>query len=222
MDKKKRLSAHDIAETLIADIRAGRYVAGDRLREQDLAERFDTSRGPVREGLKLLVSQFWVVHEAGKGARVIEISPRSHPDAMVIGRAINGAMIQFIVARATPTDFDRLDGFVREMADAVKAGILPEALSELEWKLGRFLVTIAKSPMLEETCRPLQTGAVTQYNLVSKRTHEMRVEVVNLWIDLAISLRHGNAVAALRNIEAVVDYSVRAESRMDYYPHLLD
>ena len=222
MDHKKGTSAHDIAEAIIADIRSGRSAAGDRLREQQLAERFGVSRGPVREALKLLASQFWVSHEPSRGARVMEIHPITHPDAAAIARALNAPLIQFAAARGTPADFDLLDSLVREMADAVHGEASPEAVAEFEWKIGRRLLAMARSPLLEASLQRFQSGAITQFNVESKRTRSMRVHVVNLWIDVVISLRQRDTAKALLLFDTIVDFDYRADARAKFHKPLYD
>jgi DNA-binding GntR family transcriptional regulator len=48
----------------------GRYAAGTRLREEELAERFEVGRHTVRAAIRLLVERGLVVHERNRGAEV--------------------------------------------------------------------------------------------------------------------------------------------------------
>ena len=84
MSRMKQSTAEKIAEDVIAGIRSGKLKPGQRVREQELATRFKTSRGPVREALRILDSTFWVTLEPGKGARVVQLDHDSYPDAGVI------------------------------------------------------------------------------------------------------------------------------------------
>jgi DNA-binding GntR family transcriptional regulator len=47
---------------------------GDRIRQEDVAERFGTSRLPVREALRMLEAEGLTEHEPNKGARVPRLS----------------------------------------------------------------------------------------------------------------------------------------------------
>lgn len=66
--------AQGIAEALSNDILTGTIAPGDRLRETDLARRFGTSRGPVREALRTLHARRLVSYEANRGAQVTMLS----------------------------------------------------------------------------------------------------------------------------------------------------
>jgi DNA-binding GntR family transcriptional regulator len=53
----------------------GRYPPGSPLREQQLEVEYGTSRGPLREALRLLQLRGLVAHEPRRGFRVREYSP---------------------------------------------------------------------------------------------------------------------------------------------------
>ncbi|MBW1698931.1 MAG: GntR family transcriptional regulator [Deltaproteobacteria bacterium] len=62
--------AEEIIGILTEEILNGPLVSGDRLAEKDLAERFGTSRGPVREALRKLEARGLVCFSPNVGARV--------------------------------------------------------------------------------------------------------------------------------------------------------
>ncbi len=63
-------AAEQIARAIELDIFGGRLPPGEKLREEDLAERFDASRHHVREALVRLVRAGIIVKERNKGASV--------------------------------------------------------------------------------------------------------------------------------------------------------
>lgn len=61
-----------LAQTLVAEIEAGRHAVGDLLpTEHELCEQFGASRFTVREALKRLVQMGMVTRQAGVGTRVL-------------------------------------------------------------------------------------------------------------------------------------------------------
>jgi GntR family transcriptional repressor for pyruvate dehydrogenase complex len=69
--------ADEIADSLRHEILTGRYLAGERLpSERDLAERFSSSRGAIREAIKKL-EQLGIASVQPGGARVMPISEAS-------------------------------------------------------------------------------------------------------------------------------------------------
>jgi len=59
-----------IASALRDEIVAGAYVPGERIRQEDLAERYGASRVPVREALRILETEGLVTLVANTGAWV--------------------------------------------------------------------------------------------------------------------------------------------------------
>ena len=57
-------------EALLAAIRAGVYLPGDRLREEDVGERLNLSRTPVRDVLRQLAGEGYLKLEENRGAKV--------------------------------------------------------------------------------------------------------------------------------------------------------
>jgi DNA-binding GntR family transcriptional regulator len=59
-----------VADYLREAILSGEIGPGERIRQEDVAERFGTSRLPVREALRMLEAEGLTEHETNKGARV--------------------------------------------------------------------------------------------------------------------------------------------------------
>lgn len=67
-----------VAQTLISEIRSGRYPVGDLMpTEMDLCAQFGASRFTVREAIKQLVELGLVSRQAGVGTKVIGDEPRA-------------------------------------------------------------------------------------------------------------------------------------------------
>ncbi|MFS8035463.1 GntR family transcriptional regulator [Xanthobacter sp. AM11] len=67
-EKEAGVRSHAIAADLRAGILAGDYAPGTRVRQEELAERYGTSRIPVREALRDLESEGLVVLVPNSGA----------------------------------------------------------------------------------------------------------------------------------------------------------
>jgi DNA-binding GntR family transcriptional regulator len=59
-----------VADYLRDAILGGQIGPGQRVRQEDIAERFGASRLPVREALRMLEAEGLIEHETNKGARV--------------------------------------------------------------------------------------------------------------------------------------------------------
>jgi DNA-binding GntR family transcriptional regulator len=63
-----------VADHLRDTILAGALAPGQRIKQEEVAARFGTSRLPVREALRILEAEGLVEHERNKGARVPRLS----------------------------------------------------------------------------------------------------------------------------------------------------
>lgn len=65
-----------IAAQLREAILAGEIGPGERIRQEEVAERLGTSRLPVREALRILEAEGLTEHTANKGSRVPRLDPK--------------------------------------------------------------------------------------------------------------------------------------------------
>ncbi|MBK6405463.1 MAG: GntR family transcriptional regulator [Holophagales bacterium] len=87
-----------VTERIRADILEGRLRAGEWLRQEQLAQRYEVSQMPVREALKQLISEGLVRHEVRRGARVVSVTRQDVADlyacrALVEGMAARSAAV---------------------------------------------------------------------------------------------------------------------------------
>ena len=64
-------------------ILSGEFSPGERLLQDELAERFDVSSTPVREALRELVAEGVLTHSPHKGVRVAEVDPESQQEILL-------------------------------------------------------------------------------------------------------------------------------------------
>ncbi len=72
------------------DIVEGRISAGSRISEAELAGRYGTSRGPLREAISQLAAVGLVERRPNVGARVIELSSKQLLDVFHVREALEG------------------------------------------------------------------------------------------------------------------------------------
>ena len=70
----KKTLWEQIADALREDIIRGKIMPGERIVEEEIAEKFHVSRGPVREALRHIEEEGLIIYESHKGCTVREIS----------------------------------------------------------------------------------------------------------------------------------------------------
>ena len=110
---------------LRAEILAGELEPGQRLIEDQISVRFDISRGPLREALRLLTQQGLVEHAPRRGARVTELTATDVEQLFGIRLALEQHAMRLVFPRPTaPGDADlaELDGWLLRMRTAEREG----------------------------------------------------------------------------------------------------
>ncbi len=102
-------SAERVYDDLREAIIGGEYTPGERLRTEALAERFGTSRTPVREALVLLEGDGLVELEPRRGAVVRSFDAADLVDLYEVRAILEARAAQLAALRLTREDLDALD-----------------------------------------------------------------------------------------------------------------
>jgi DNA-binding GntR family transcriptional regulator len=156
-----------VVERMRAAILAGELRAGSKLVEVELAERFGTSRGPIREAIRELAREGLVVELPRRGTVVSTLTARDLAEVYAVREALEIAAGEAAVARASDEGLRTLEKPLAEMEAALAAG--GDYLEVAEHDLGfhRALVALAgngrmsaiEEQMLAQTTLLLRTAA---------------------------------------------------------------
>jgi DNA-binding GntR family transcriptional regulator len=127
----------------------GRVIAGERLREIELAARYGVSRTPVREALKKLQAEGLVTDVPGRGLSVTKPTPDEIMDAYLVREVLEGLAARLAAERATETDRMRLAVVLRQIRDALLAEDTQRAVA-LSNEFDRALFQATRSPRLSD------------------------------------------------------------------------
>ena len=117
-----------IEAALAAEVGAGLLEPGQRLDETRLAERFGTSRTPVREALARLVAQGLLASEARRGARVPSYSREQLGQMFEAMQEIEAVCARLAAQRLTLLSRAAIEAAQAECAGAAQAGDVPRYL----------------------------------------------------------------------------------------------
>jgi DNA-binding GntR family transcriptional regulator len=100
----------------------GEFGPSQRLVETELAARYDTSRGAVREALVQLENEGLILRPRNRSASVRPVTPAEAIEITEVRAVVEGLRAAKAAAAATEADHAELRALVREMADAVRRG----------------------------------------------------------------------------------------------------
>lgn len=114
-----------VADALRSAILDGDWAPGDRIRQEDLAERYGASRVPVREALRTLESEGLVTLVANTGAWVAEISLAECEEMYQLRERIEPLLLRFNAPLVPDDELARLE----ELATAMETADVEEFLA---------------------------------------------------------------------------------------------
>lgn len=88
---------------------------GDRIRQEEVAERFGASRLPVREALRILEAEGLTEHEPNKGARVPRLSMHELDVIYRMRERLEPVALAESLPRLDEADLDRLDDLQQQI-----------------------------------------------------------------------------------------------------------
>ncbi len=92
-----------------------RYRPGDFIREQDISSEFGVSRGPVRDAIKLLVSEGLLESSPWRSTRVISFAGEEVQDIAELRQILEKRALQGLMARGPEK------GSLKELEETLKA-----------------------------------------------------------------------------------------------------
>jgi DNA-binding GntR family transcriptional regulator len=114
-------SADDIYKAIRDEIFAGKLNPGERLVEKELCERLQTTRGYVRDALKTLSSDGFVVINRGKGATVTKISYQDTKNLYELLAVLEAKSAELAAPNLTPADIESMKSINVKMHGCIGA-----------------------------------------------------------------------------------------------------
>lgn len=196
-----RTLPEQVADQIAIAIVRGRYVEDGRIREQELAEEFGVSRGPVREAIRLLERRGLVVVEPRRGARATRLSVDVIADSFNLRGCLLGLAARCFAGLAQPEAQARLAARIDDIASAAEDPAAdPTGFARM---VGRAGAVIARDCGAEQLTRILREqaryslwGLLWSERVLDFQTAARRAEARDEWRDLAADTSAGRAYEA--------------------------
>lgn len=147
----RKPSGESAFDALMTSLREGVFCPGDRLREEDVAQRLNLSRTPVREALRRLEAERIVVHTPRIGAVVRELDQGEVIELYEMRILLERSAAQLAAKHATTPEVDALDHFnsriSAERDNPMRAAAINQDFHRCLYRAGRnrFLTEAARS-----------------------------------------------------------------------------
>lgn len=200
VDRPQSLVAF-ISEDLEAKILEGKYKPGQRLIEAELCKSYGVSQTPLREALRVLESNGYVVHEPRKGVTVTRIELNDIEEIYHIRANLESLALYLAVKKYDPDVLAQLKKLQELMIDEVNQNNVK----------AYFVLNLKFHELLINACRNQRLIHIIQ-NFV-KQTRRYRIDILNKPERLKRSLDiHDKIIRSFEDRDAEQAEKIRKES----------
>jgi DNA-binding GntR family transcriptional regulator len=187
--------SEQIAERLSQEILAGTYQPGQRILEQHIAGRFEVSRGPVREALRLLEREGVIEILPRRGAQVTSLTVKEVTDIFDIRGALVGLCMVLAMERLEPGQWGQVKEWVERLGRLARENGGADEYLSISFRLSLFLGRSSGNERLYELLRSLSRQTV-RYTALGLGTQARRRQSARTWRHLLKAVLAGNAAEA--------------------------
>ncbi len=199
-----KLPAREISDAIIDLIERQIFVPGERLLEQDLADRFSVTRGRIREALHVLETRGFVHIERMKGATIARYDDT---EFVAIGE-VRSALLALAARRAanlaTDEERDQILNLGRELA--TRGGdMTPKEFRSFTVMIANHISDAARSPYLRRLIDDVHHSRdiLRIYRTLVLVTRARRVQSSKNWLLVTEAIKKGDATRAGKLIERI-------------------
>lgn len=195
-----------VFETLREAIISGKLKAGERLMEVQLAEEMGVSRTPVREAIRKLELEGFVVMVPRKGAYVAGISTKDITEVFEIRAALESLAASLAAERITEEELEELERLLVQVAECAQKDDL-EKLIEIDTQFHDCLYKASRNDRLVQIISNLreQIQRFRTTSLASpgrmKQTLKEHKKIVEAISQRDMKLAHDLAIEHIENAE---------------------
>jgi DNA-binding GntR family transcriptional regulator len=204
--------AESVAEKLRQAIRAGAYVSGERLLELNLAERLQVSQNTIRDALRMLEAQGWVVRNPRRGVYVRDFTREEAAELFTLWEALEVLALPWAIQRLTRKEQTLLEKIIQVAQRDLLDGEMEES-SEGIFRFHAVLRELSGQPHTRELLTTIQNRIYLLELLRQRRTQrsiaaqEQRLLSYQQWIMLMAARQVTDSLELARTL-------IRSEGQM--------
>lgn len=192
----RKLPTLTVSEQIAAhvgdDIIKGRLEQGSALNEQNLANQFQVSRGPVRDAIRILEREGLATIYPRRGAVVTVLSLDEVREIFEIRAGLFDVIARKIAAHHTPKYLAVLSAGVQRLQELAALEDDKGKYAEMSYRLSVLSARNCNNQRLTNMATALSLQTL-RYSYISFASQERRKASAKLWKDSASALKQGDA-----------------------------
>jgi DNA-binding GntR family transcriptional regulator len=197
--------AENVADTLRDAIRLGDYLSGERLVELTLAQEMAVSQNTVRDALRMLEQEGWVVKQARRGVHVRTFTREQVQELCTLVETIEGLVLDWAVERLTHTNLKQLSQIIDHADQQTETLNWRGALRSIT-TFHQALLDIAQKPQTAELLMRLLNQVCLLENIRERRAPRGLPgwnRQIKAYRALLNALESGDVAAAQKTLSAI-------------------
>jgi DNA-binding GntR family transcriptional regulator len=146
---RKRSLSDEVYDYLYGKIIAGKFSAGDWLRQEDISTQLGVSQTPVREAFDRLVASGLAERVPFRGVRVPKLEPKEIVDAFIMRLVLENLAARISAKVIQPENVQHLSEIVEQTANMLSLEDM-STLRQINKEFHSYIVDIAGSPILSK------------------------------------------------------------------------
>lgn len=220
LGKSDKSLPEQLADLLLAEVMAKRLNAGDRLKEEELAQQHAVSRATVREALISLTKQGVIVRVPRLGARVAEFSRKDLDDLFELRAMLLGLAAGSCARKGGDQELAEFKALVAELERlAAEPGTDPQGFANHSIQAQGYLIQWAGNrhlPDIYERLASMGAWQLIRGRATSFLTAELRQQSASDWRRLAGKLEAGDIEGSERAARRLLERSAdRVRAQLD-------
>jgi len=191
----------------------GRLQPGERIAEQELADEFQVSRGPVREAIRILEREGLVTLLARRGAIVTELTAQELTELLDIRAGLFEVAVRRLMDMLNPDLVSLMRSGTQRLQELAQDPHAHEQYAETTYRLLIMVARLTGNRRLQRmlTSISLQTLRYSKLGLASQ---ERRQRSSQLWQQAVQALEGGDVEAVVRLTRQRLDESAQEAVRL--------
>ena len=209
MNQKSSLTQKTKKELVVEILRdaivSGELEPGERLLQEELAERFQVSPTPIREAIQQLVAEGVLSHSPYKGVQVAEVKLEDMQEVYLIRSVLEGLATKLAVPNLKISDVQHLHSLQADMETKAANGELA-AMRKLNQEFHMLIYGAASAPELYKIIRNLWAKSPWDTLYVLPGRPMMAIEEHRL---IMTAIDRGDAESAGQSMETHIERGIR-------------
>jgi DNA-binding GntR family transcriptional regulator len=195
--------AESVAAALRAGILDGMYLSGERLIELNIAKRMNVSQITVRDALRILEQEGWVIKNPRRGVYVRSFTPEAAEEVYALIRGFESIAMEWVIEKYTR----QMGGDLRAILDAARRHAQKDerrAAVDTLFEIHEYFGRVIDRPLTNRILEMLR-NQVRMLEAIRQARAPVNAPVLNTMIDLheqlLKALDQGEVTAARETVD---------------------